>query len=369
MKIGDEPMPAAEDVAKSLAVKFLENGNYEALGLPLGHDAASLYARPALVADLDQYFEDEDGFSGLAVHSVGYTAGSDIEKVLIYVTRGSKKALKEVAVEIEGIQVEAKLMGKMRAGPVPSMAAYNMGNIFERNGRIACGSSCAPSGQNYAGTLGALVRDGARLFALSNNHIFAACNHTPVGMPILAPATMDTRPGRPAPSEICRHERLVELRSGDPALVPLMRLDAAIGQVVNANSISSWQGDVANGYDTPGQTAAPAAGTRVKKFGRTTGLTFGTIEAYVPTPWILPYKSGKFSAMVWFTDTWTIRTNDSDPFALPGDSGSLVVTDDASAALGLLFAVSSRGHYGIIAPMDQVLAAFGSFQMVSGHGI
>jgi hypothetical protein len=268
-------MPTAEDLAKSLAVKFLENGNYEALGLPLGHDTASLYARAALVEELEEYFEADEGFSGLAVHSVGYTAGSDIEKVLIYVTRGSKRALQDVAVEIEGIPVEARLLGKMRAGPVPSLSAYSMGNIFERGTRIACGSSCAPSSQNYTGTLGALVRDGAGILALSNNHVFAACNHTPVGMPILAPATMDARPGRRAPAEFCRHEQLAELRSGDPALVPLMRLDAAVGRVTNPNLVSSWQGDAVSGFDTPAQTVTLAAGLRVKKFGRTSGLTLG----------------------------------------------------------------------------------------------
>jgi hypothetical protein len=362
-------MPSAQELAKSLAVKFLENGNYEALGLPLGHDAASLYAQAAFVRELDVYFEEENGFSGLAVHSVGYTAGADVEKVLIYVTRGSRKALNEVAVEIEGVPVEARLMGKMRAGPVPSYSAYGIGNFFEKNGRLACGSSCAPSSQNYAGTLGAFVRDGAGMLALSNNHVFAACNHTPVGMPILAPATMDARPGRRAPAEFCRHEQLVELRSGDPALVPLMRIDAAIGRVTDANLVSSWQGDATNGFDTPAQAGALSAGVMVKKFGRTTGLTLGTIEAYVPTPWILPYKSGKFSATVWFMDTWTIRSNDSDPFALPGDSGSLVVTEDARAAVGLLFAVNNRGQYGIIAPIDEVLVAFGQLQLVSGHGI
>lgn len=207
------------------------------------------------------------------------------------------------------------------------------------------------------------------MLALSNNHVLAACNHTPVGMPILAPSTMDARPGRRAPAEICRHEQLVELRSGDPALVPLMRADAAVAQITNLNLVSSWQGDSLSGFDTPPRTTALAAGMKVKKFGRTTGLTSGTIEAYVPTPWILPSKSSKFSAMVWFTDTWTIRTDNTDPFALPGDSGSLVVTEDARAAVGLLFAVNSRGQYGIVAPMDQVLPAFGQLTLVSGHGV
>jgi hypothetical protein len=363
------PQTAAQ-LAKSLAAKFLENGNYEALGIPLSHAAASRYAQAAAYAGLDDYFGEEDGFSGLAVHSVGYTAGGEEEKVVIYVARGSKKGLESVAEEVDGISVEAKLLGKIKAGPAPAMSAHAGGNLFERNNRIACGSSCAPSNEKYAGTFGALLRSGAKMLALSNNHVFAACNHTPVGMPILSPATMDSRPGRRAPGEICQHEQIVELRSGDPALVSPMKVDAAVATVANEAAVSSWQGDAAHGYDTPAATVAPVSGMRVKKFGRTTGLTTGIVEAFVPTPWILPYKAGKFSAAVWFTDTWTIRTtDDTEPFALPGDSGSLVVTEDGASAVGLLFAVNNRGQYGIIVPINQVLAAFGNATLVSGHGI
>ncbi|MEW6303438.1 MAG: hypothetical protein AB1705_08210 [Verrucomicrobiota bacterium] len=359
---------AAATLAKSLAARFLENGNYEALGTSLSHFAAARYAQAAAVANLDEYFTEDDGFSGLAVHSVGYTAGATDEKVVIYVTRGSKKALEGIADEVDGVAIEARVMGKLKAGPAPATGPSSLSNFYELNNRIACGSSCAPSGQNYAGTFGTLLMAGGRMLALSNNHVFAACNHTPVGMPILAPSTMDARPGRRAPTEICRHEQIVELRSGDPMLVQVMQLDAAIAQVPDPTLVTSWQGDN-TGFDTPANVASPAAGLRVKKVGRTTGLTTGTVEAFVPTPWILPYKSGKFAATVWFTDTWTVLGDGSDPFALPGDSGSLVVSEDGNAAVGLLFAVNNKGQYGIIMPIEQVLAAFGGATLVSGHGV
>jgi hypothetical protein len=133
--------------------------------------------------------------------------------------------------------------------------------------------------------------------------------------------------------------------------------------------ISSWQGDDVDGFDTPGTVAAPRSGMRVKKFGRTTGFTTGTIEAFVPTPWVLPYKSRRFNAEVWFQDTWTIRTDDGSAFALPGDSGSLVVTEDGTSAVGLIFAVNNRGGYAIFCELSRVLAAFGNLQLLSNHGI
>lgn len=359
----------AEKLAKTLAARFLEEGSYDALGAPLGEKTLNLFATAAATNFLDDYFEPEDGFSGLAVQSVGYTPGLAEERVIVYVTRGSQKALKAIPQAVEGVPVSAFVMGKLKAGPVPAMSASASGHFFERDGRIACGSSCAPSREQYAGTVGAFLTDGERYYALSNNHVFAACNHTPVGMPILAPAPMDARPNRRAPSELCLFETMVELRSGIPGIVAPMKLDAAYAEVRDSGAISSWQGDDIDGFDTPDTATVPRSGIRVKKFGRTTGYTTGTVEAFVPTPWVLPYKSRRFSAEVWFQDTWTVRTDDGSPFALPGDSGSLVVTEEDTAAVGLIFAVNNRGGYAICCELTRVLAAFNGLELLHSHGI
>jgi hypothetical protein len=359
----------AEELAKSLAAKFLQNGNYEALGAALSDRSVEQFVSAAATQALEETFERPEGFAGLSVQSVGYTAGSDDEHVIVYVTRGSSKALKEVPKKVDQVQVETRVMGKLRATPSPAMASSGTNYFYERSGRIACGGSIAPSRENYAGTLGAFAKNVNQVFAISNNHVFAACNHTPVGMPILGPANMDAKPGRRAPTEVCVYRDMIELRSGVPSLVTPMNLDAAFGEVVNATVISSWQGDDVQGYDTPANTVQPAAGVRVKKFGRTTGLTTGVIEALVPTPWVLPYKSARFTSQVWFQDTWTIRGDGPDAFALPGDSGSLVVTEDGSAAVGLVFAVNARGGYAIFCPIAQVLQRFGNLQLLSNHGI
>jgi hypothetical protein len=359
----------AEQLAKTLAARFLEEGSYDALGTPLGERSLSLFAAAAATQFLDSYFEPDDGFSGLAVQSVGYTPGLDQERVIVYVTKASQKALKAIPQAVEGIPISAFVMGKLKAGPAPAMSMTGVGHYFERNRRFACGSSCAPSSEQYAGTVGAFLTDGVRYYALSNNHVFAACNHTPVAMPILAPAPMDAKPNRTAPSELCLFEGMVELRSGVPGLVTPMMLDAAYAVVRDSRMISSWQGDDLDGFDTPDTIASPRSGMKVKKFGRTTGLTTGIVEAFVPTPWVLPYKSRRFSAEVWFQDTWTIRTEDGSPFALPGDSGSLVVTEDGTAAIGLIFAVNNRGGYAICCELERVLAAFGGLNLLSNHGI
>jgi len=83
----------------------------------------------------------------------------------------------------------------------------------------------------------------------------------------------------------------------------------------------------------------------------------------------VPYESQFFKALVWFEGVWSIRSNDSDAFALPGDSGSLVVTEDEKHAVGLLFAISHKGNVGLVFPMSVVSAAFGGITPIGKHGL
>ena len=123
--------------------------------------------------------------------------------------------------------------------------------------------------------------DHARLFILSNNHVLAGCNHVPKGQPILSPSSSDGRPLVRAPGEVGRHDQIHELRSGHPALVNPCDTDLALAVVTDDAILSSWQGDARLGYDTPASVSDPLSMMRVKKFGRTTGLSFGTVEAKV----------------------------------------------------------------------------------------
>lgn len=357
----------AENLAKSLGKKFLEMGSYTLQGGRFGAEVSGASASSLNIKN--EYAEFDLGLAGLAVQSVGYTKGAEEESVVVYVTKGSQKALKAISRPMQGIDVVVKNVGKLKASPAPASSVMGNSYFFERNGRVACGSSCAPSGEKYSGTVGAFAKIEEDYFALSNNHVFAACNHTPVGMPILAPSASDGQPKRPAPSELCIYEGMAELRSGVPGPVPPLTMDAAFARVRNPHNISSWQGDLTTGFDTPALVLSPSAGLRVKKFGRTTGLTLGTIEAFMPTPWVLPYVSSKFKADAWFENTWTIRGDDGEPFALPGDSGSLVVSEDGSAALGLIFAVNTAGGYAIFCELAPILSAFGNMELLTNHGI
>lgn len=234
------------------------------------------------------------------------------------------------------------------------------------NGRFACGSSIIAAPIASAGTLGALVRLGdGTLCGLSNNHVTGDCNHTQKDMYVLCPSPIDADPSLAPPTAIGRHHALVPLRSGDPGQIAKQEIDAAVFRIEDPNLVTSWQGHSL--YDTPATTAPLSAMMKVKKFGRTTGLTVGRVVGPVLTPLEVPYQSTHFRSKVHFTGVWYVQSIGVDPFSEPGDSGSLVVTEDEKHAVGLLFGGS--GPVGMIMPIDKVLQAFGGASLVSGHNV
>ena len=65
--------------------------------------------------------------------------------------------------------------------------------------------------------------------------------------------------------------------------------DLALARAIDPTTISSWQGDNVDGYDTPAGAAALVSGMKVRKFGRTTGHSWGRLQSKVtvPTPNLL----------------------------------------------------------------------------------
>jgi hypothetical protein len=358
----------AQRVASLLAYAFLSDGKFSAtrgpVEVPWLLDNFSAKAAAAESADIHKAFGD------VSVQSVGSEEGPGKPKVHIYLSRGSARLIKSLPPAIDGVPIRAHRMGPITVRADAAAGANTAGHLFLRGERICCGSSCAPTSEDYAGTLGALVTstvfDGTYL--LSNNHVFAGCNHIPREQSIVAPSPVDAVQNVHAQREIGRSEHIHELRSGDPNWVVPCDTDLALARATNDDAITSWQG--ANpGYDTPSDVASPVSEMAVKKFGRTTALTEGVVEARVTAPMAVTYNAKQFKGTVWFNDVWTIRGSVKTPFARQGDSGSLVVTKDGTKAVGLLFAVNGTGEYGWVIPMPRVVQAFGGLQLVTGHGV
>lgn len=104
--------------------------------------------------------------------------------------------------------------------------------------------------------------------------------------------------------------------------------------------------------------ATAKEGGKVRKHGRTTGLTFGTIvDTSVDAVVGMDHEDPSVTAV--FVNQ--IRVNLAPPssaFGQGGDSGALVVTHAKRArAVGLYFAGPPSGSYGLASPIKAVLHA------------
>ena len=111
-----------------------------------------------------------------------------------------------------------------------------------------------------------------------------------------------------------------------------------------------------DGYGVPDSSTVPASpGQRVQKYGRTTGLTTGTVSAVNVT-----VNVGYNNGTARFVDQILVD-GDKGGFLNSGDSGS-VLAEHGSLSLrpvGLLFASGRGGKIAIANRIDLVLNAFG----------
>ncbi|HEX2909010.1 MAG TPA: hypothetical protein VHO69_19210, partial [Phototrophicaceae bacterium] len=244
-----------------------------------------------------------------------------------------------------------------------------------------------------AGTLGTIVTDRTtgEKFILSNNHVLANSNDALVGDPILQPGTAD---GGQNPADIvARLERFVRIRFTDEPDTPIPTPDGSTGcdvvsVVVSAtNALATLLGSskrvaptaatstsqtttataqiLDNAVDAAlakpvdpnmftgeilniglvSGTKAPQLGMTVRKSGRTTGYTEGTINLINATVTVAyGSKSARFTGQII-----------TSAMSQGGDSGSLIVDGTENKAVGLLFAGSNLAT--IFNPIDAVLEA------------
>lgn len=248
--------------------------------------------------------------------------------------------------------------------------------VVNINGRpvYTCGSSVSVGNARSAGTLGCLVRDaGGTLFGLSNNHVVGGCNYAPGGLPILAPGVLDVGPAMPHPFTLGVHERQLPMLMGDPTTVDtIQNQDVAIFRLTCPDRVSSQQQTF---YDTPGVSMPLVPGLRVRKVGRSSGYTEGTVIGALVGPQPVNYSAPEhsFNGPVYFDGLHAV-VGSGDRFSEPGDSGSLVVheaLDGNLYAVGLVVAgqVSNQAPgnlLSLILPIQPILGAL-NVSLVAGH--
>ena len=365
-------MNTAKEVAEHLYEYFAATGMLNA------SCGSSAYTdggfTPASSEEATSSWKGDIAFASKAVQSVGYEnlpLSSDKKPaVYVYVSKGVTKRDEKNEHEFEGFTVRYRRLTPLSVKPESSRYITNIPFLYCcPNGELACGSSCALSTQNLAGTMGALLKlddDDKNLYVLSNNHVIGGCNHAEKDAIINVPAHIDSQ--KFASLEVGKLSSIVSLESGNPDFVEACEVDVAIGRVTYPERVTSWQGTISEGYDSPSQVMPLISGMKVKKFGRTTGLTFGTVEAQIVKCSKLAYTAKGFNATVYFKNFWLVLGEKDKPFAMEGDSGSLVVTEDGSATVGLLFA-ADHSRYGCIIPIQTVLDKLGGARIVTRYRI
>jgi hypothetical protein len=262
--------------------------------------------------------------------------------------------------QLEGVPVHPVVTGKIYALPKPPWAGGGSGNgdsvdptaRFDRPVPIGV-STGHPA--ITAGTISCRVTDGTNVYALSNNHVYADENN---GISVLNSTLNEAdnvlQPG-PYDGGVDSTDAIGKLYDFEPIdFSGDNTIDAAIA-LSSTNVLGN--STPTDGYGTPKSTTKAAQlNLKVKKYGRTTGLTKGQVYAINAT-----VDVGYDSGVARFVKQIVITPGS---FSAGGDSGSLIVVDgkgrnknDDRKPVGLLFAGSDL--YTIANPIDDVLKAFG----------
>jgi hypothetical protein len=206
-----------------------------------------------------------------------------------------------------------------------------------------------------SGTLGALVARGGTQYVLSNTHVLARSDFASPGEHISQPGLVDNNCA--AATTVANLSEFYNLQTG-----PLPKIDAAIAQAASgsvdaAGSILLLGGTQTNGVPDP---AAPAAGTgitaaqafgsphngRVAKVGRTTGLTCSSIVTINFSSSVTYAQNCDGSGTTFPVNYTDLVQVTGGQFGAPGDSGSLIVTQDTAEGVALLVGGNDQDAIG-----------------------
>ena len=289
---------------------------------------------------------------------VGYkeTKGAKTDRLALVVMVKKKVSIEElkerdvIPAEIEGVITDV-----IEVGEIVALQART------DRWRPAPGGVSIGHYKITAGTLGVLVRDVEtdEVLILSNNHVMANSNDATQGDPILQPGPHDGGTiaedtianlvrfipiqfeSEPSPSP-CTFSKaiagitnfLARLVGSKHRLLPVVvqqanQVDGALAKPVSPDVVKN---EILEIGSVTGEREAEL-GMEVKKSGRTTGLTTGTVQL-LDASVTVGYGGGRNAL---FTNQ-ILTTNMSQG----GDSGSLLVSGEGNNAVGLLFAGSDQ---------------------------
>jgi len=274
--------------------------------------------------------------TGVGIAVSPHKGGTSIHHVVLFAEAVSDAELQHVHDSARRIAKRHKVRHVvMRTGVSGALA-----------GRGPSISPLAPDTQNVppalAGTLGAVT--AADEYVLSCNHVLAFNGRVLPDAEIVSPATLDQTVA--TPDRIATRSYFVELK---PAAWPIYdspanTVDCALAKMTPVKADKTHKKGLREAR--PATAIEPGKKLRVQKTGSSTGTTTGTVcfwhwEGYID------HSFGTF----YFEDLIGILGDGPSPFAAPGDSGSIVDTEQGAKPLGLVMArVRCRGGAPPILP-------------------
>ncbi len=288
----------------------------------------------SVMAIQDKYTPELLAIKGVVGTATGLDAKGN-PAVKVYT---ENKMVTGIPKQLDGVAVDVEVKGKA----VPFA-------LTKRYRPVPIGVSVGNNGECSAGTIGCVVTKGGNSYILSNNHVLARINAGSIGEAIVQPGRYDNKPkcaNNVSTDKVAELSEFVTIRfDGSNNTV-----DCALAKYTTTDFTCAT---LAAYYGTPGSSVvAPSVGLAIKKVGRTTSLTTGTVTAINATINV-DYGGGRIAKFV----NQVITTS---RFSRSGDSGSLVVTNDASdSPVALLFAGFSDGST-ILNVISDVLGALGN---------
>jgi len=307
----------------------------------------------AVAAVQDRHTTDLMAIPGVVGTATGLDANGD---VAIMVMTEHPIGVGRLPATLDGVPVFEEVTGRIKAMAVADHRVkqtppVQMGTSGGWRYDLANGYCCG-------GTLGSLVSKGGAQYVLSNYHVLEAdivsggnSRVATAGDPVVQPGLIDV-------SCNANNAQNVATLSGIKSL-PSSNVDCAIAQVVSGMVQSN--GSILEIGTISASTVGASINQKVKKSGRTTGLTRSTVSGLNAT--VSVAYDNECAGGAAFTKTFTgqiVIKNRGSKFLAGGDSGSLMVEDVTSNArsVGLLFAGSSTS--AIANPIGQVLSFLGA---------
>jgi hypothetical protein len=288
--------------------------------------------------------------SGVTAVDVGYkyVNGKKTDEIAIRVFVREKKktvgAAEKIPATFHGVKTDViqrvyvlhAASNKRKVEDVTLMA--DTGTYDPVKGGISIGPCRAVGGYIYAGTLGAVVKDikTGNPLLLSNFHVMCIDNTWNIGDDMCQPSRIDT--GSCPNNTIGSIQRAVLSANVDGAVASLQGRGYAC-QIVDIGDVTG--------------TTSATLGMSVRKRGRTTGLTFGSVDS-ISLSVNLDYGDGLGVHTLTNQIGLVPDTAHNALFGDHGDSGSVVV-DDTGNVVGLYFAGSTDGT-GVANPIAAVLS-------------